>query len=73
MRCRVAPAESSRRPARRRSPRRRPAAQLFDNIDVAFVVGLLVSAVVYLLLNRGVERSQEERAVALSGDALKAT
>ena len=48
-----------------------PAAQLFDNIDVAFVVGLLVSAGVFLLLNRGVERSQEERAVALSEDALR--
>ncbi|RZT17869.1 NCS1 nucleoside transporter family [Mycobacterium sp. BK558] len=48
-----------------------PVARLLDGGDLSFIVGLLVSAGLYLLLARGIDRGEEARAVASSQQALE--
>ena len=50
-----------------------PIAQMIDNVDIAFVVGLIVSAVVYLGLARTLRLEDETEAIARSEAALHNT
>jgi NCS1 family nucleobase:cation symporter-1 len=48
-----------------------PAARALGGVDVGWLVGLVVSAAVYLLLARNFEPAQEARAIAESEATLK--
>jgi purine-cytosine permease-like protein len=43
-----------------------PAAVALGGADVAFVIGLAVSAVIYCLMSRNLDREAERRAIAAS-------
>ena len=49
-----------------------PVADAISGVDLAWIVGLVVTAAVYLVLARGLDRSAEERAVAASDAELAA-